>query len=84
MLIIIVINYYYFEGIEQVAKDSLMIVWQENEWTDALLTQPSVYSVDHVTRFSRDRFLVYNIGVQEADVMELLLTANFNFLPMEK
>jgi len=84
MLIIIVIYYYYFEGIEKVAKDSLMIVWQENEWTHALLTHASVYIVDHVTRFSLDGFLVYNIGVQETDVMEPLLMGNFNFLPTEK
>ena len=51
-------------------NDSLMIVWQENEGTHAILTQPPVYNY---------RFLVYNIGVEESDVMEVLLLANLNF-----
>ena len=59
--------------------DSLMIVWQENEGTHAILTQPPVYNIDYVFRFPRYRFLVYNIGVQEADVMEVLLSTNLNF-----
>ena len=59
--------------------DSLMIVWQENERTHAILTQSPVYNIDYVFRLARYRFLVYNIGVQEADVMEVLLSANLNF-----
>ena len=59
--------------------DSLMIVWQENEGTHAILTQSPVYNIDYVFRLARYRFLVYNIGVQEADVMEVLLLANLNF-----
>jgi len=61
-----------------------MIVWQQNEWTHDLLTQASIYNVDHVTRTSCDGFLVYNIGVQKTDVMEVFLAGNFNFLPTEK
>ena len=56
-----------------------MVVWQENEGTHAILTQPPVYNIDYVFRFPRYRFLVYNIGVQEADVMEVLLSAILNF-----
>ena len=59
--------------------DSLMIVWQENEGTHAILTQSLVYNIDYFFRLARYRFLVYNIGVQEADVMEILLSANLNF-----
>ena len=59
--------------------DSLMIVWQENKETHAILTQSPVYNIDYVFRLARYRFLVYNIGVQEADVMEVLLSANLNF-----
>ena len=59
--------------------DSLMIVWQENEGTHAILTQSPVYNIDYVFRLARYRFLVYNIGVQEADVMEVFLSTNLNF-----
>ena len=54
--------------------DSLMIVWQENEGTHAILTQPPVYNIDYVFRLLRYRLLVYNIGVQEPNVMEVLMT----------
>ena len=65
---------------KRLTKDhSLIIVWQENEGTHAILTQSSVYNIDYVFRLVRYRFLVYNIGVQEADVMEVLLLANLNF-----
>ena len=59
--------------------DSLMIVWQENEGTHAILMQSPVYNIDYVFRLARYRFLMYNIGVQEADVMEVLLSTNLNF-----
>ena len=59
--------------------DSLMIVWQENEGTHAIFTQSPIYNIDYLFRLVRYRFLVYNIGVQEADVMEVLLSANLNF-----
>ena len=59
--------------------DSLMIVWQENEGTHDILMQSPVYNIDYVFRLARYRFLVYNIGVQEADVMEVLLSAILNF-----
>jgi len=59
--------------------DSLMIVWQENEGTHAILTQSPVYNIDYLFRLARYRFPVYNIGVQEAGVMEVLLSANLNF-----
>ena len=59
--------------------DSLMIVWQENEGTHAILTQSPVYNIDYLFRLARYRLLVYNIGVQESDVMEVLLSANLNF-----
>ena len=60
-------------------NDSLMIVWQENEGTHAILTQPPVYNIDYVFRILSYRLLVYNIGVQEPNVMEVLLSANLNF-----
>jgi len=60
-------------------NDSLMVVWQENEGTHAILTQPPVYNIDYVSRILRYRFFVYNIGVEEPDVMEVLLSANLNF-----
>ena len=60
-------------------NDSLMVVWQENERTHAILTQPPVYNIDYVFRLLRYRLLVYNIGVEEPDVMEVLLSANLNF-----
>ena len=53
-----------------------MVVWQENEGTHAILTQPLVYNIDYVSRILRYRFLMYNIGVEEPDVMEVLLSAN--------
>jgi len=53
--------------------DSLIIVWQENEGTHAILTQSPIYNIDYLFRLVRYQFLVYNIGVQEADVMEVLL-----------
>ena len=56
-----------------------MVVWQENEGTHAILTQPSVYNIDYVFRLLRYRLLVYNIGVEEPDIMEVLLSANLNF-----
>ena len=59
--------------------DSLMIVWQENEGTHAILIQSPVYNIDYVFRLARYRFLMYNIGVQEADIMEVLILANLNF-----
>ena len=59
--------------------DSLIIVWQENEGTHAILMQSPVYNIDYVFRLACYRFLVYNIGVQETDVMEVLLLANLNF-----
>ena len=60
-------------------NDSLMVVWQENEGTHAILTQPPVYNYDYFFRLLRYRFLVYNIRVEELDVMEVLLSANLNF-----
>ena len=60
-------------------NDSLMVVWQENEGTHAILTQPPIYNIDYFFRLLRYRFLVYNIGVEEPDVMEVLLSANLNF-----
>ena len=60
-------------------NDSLMIVWQENEGTHAILTQPPVYNIDYVFRLLCYRLLVYNIGVQESDVMEVLLSTKLNF-----
>ena len=30
-------------------NDSLMIVWQENEGTHAILTQPPVYNIHYAT-----------------------------------
>jgi len=48
-----------------------MVVWQENEGTHAILTQPPVYKIDYVFRLLRYRLLVYNIGVEEPDVMEV-------------
>ena len=59
--------------------DSLMIVWQENEGTHAILMQSPVYNIDYVFRLARYRFLVYNIGIQEADIMEVLILANLIF-----
>ena len=59
--------------------DSLMIVWQENEGTHDILMQSPVYNIDYVFRLARYQFLVYNIGVQEADVMEVRFSANLNF-----
>ena len=56
-----------------------MVVWQENEGTHAIFTQPPVYNIDYVFRLLRYRLLVYNIGVEEPDVMEVLLLANLNF-----
>ena len=64
-----------------------MVVWQENErthailneGTHAILTQPPVYNIDYFFRLLRYRFLVYNIRVEEPDVMEVLLSANLNF-----
>ena len=56
-----------------------MVVWQENEGTHAILTQSPIYNIDYLFRLVRYRFLVYNIGVQGADVMEVLLLANLNF-----
>ena len=56
-----------------------MVVWQENEGTHSILTQPPVYNIDYFFRLLRYRFLVYNIGVEEPDVMEVLLSANLNF-----
>ena len=50
-----------------------------NEGTHAILTQPPVYNIDYVFRLLRYRLLVYNIGVEEPDVMEVLLWANLNF-----
>ena len=65
---------------KRLTKDhSLIIVWQENEGTHAILTQSPIYNIDYLFRLVRYRFLVYNIGVQEADVMEVLLSANLNF-----
>ena len=60
-------------------NDSLMVVWQDNEGTHAILMQPPVYNIDYVFRLLRYRLLVYNIGVEEPDVMEVLLSANLNF-----
>ena len=60
-------------------NDSLMVVWQENEGTHAILTQPPVYNIDYVLMLLRYRLLVYNIGVEEHDVMEVLLLANLSF-----
>ena len=34
-------------------NDSLMIVWQENEGTHAILTQPPIYNIDYVFRLLR-------------------------------
>jgi hypothetical protein len=56
-----------------------MVVWQENEGTHAILTQPPVYNIDYFIRVLLYRFLVYNIGVEEPDVMEVLFSANLNF-----
>jgi hypothetical protein len=56
-----------------------MVVWQENEGTHAILTQPPVYNIDYFFRVLLYRFLVYNIGVEEPDVMEVLFSANLNF-----
>ena len=39
-----------------------MVVWQENEGTHAILTQPPIYNIDYVFRLLRYRLLVYNIG----------------------
>jgi len=33
--------------------DSLMIVWQDNEGTHAILTQSPVYNIDYVFRLAR-------------------------------
>ena len=60
-------------------NDSLMVVWQENEGTHAIFMQPPVYNYDYFFRLLRYRFLVYNIGVEEPDVMKVLLSANLNF-----
>ena len=56
-----------------------MVVWQENEGTHAILMQPLVYNIDYVFRLLRYRLLVDNIGVEEPDIMEVLLSANLNF-----
>ena len=56
-----------------------MVVWQENEGTHAILTQPLVYNIDYVFRLLRYRLLVDNIGVEEPYVMEVLLSENLNF-----
>ena len=52
--------------------DSLIIVWQENEGTHAILTQSPIYNIDYLFRLLRYPLLVYNIGVEESDVMEVL------------
>jgi len=59
-----------------VAKNSLVIVWQEDVVRHAMLTQSPVYSVHHVTGMSRYGFLVNTVGVNEADAIEVLLPRN--------
>ena len=56
-----------------------MVVWQENEGTHAILTQPLVHNINYIFRLAGYRFLVYNIGVEEPNVMKVLLSANLNF-----
>jgi len=58
-----------------------MIVWQKNEWAHALLSQSSVYVIANLVGFVTYTVLVYNIRIHEADVMEVMIPAKFNFRP---
>ena len=63
--------------------DSLMIVWQENEGTHAILTQSPVYNIDYVFRLARYRFLVYNIRGPRSRRYGSFSFGKFEFLTYE-